>query len=252
MKERLTSSRTESQEGIKTLTPKEVYDTLFWSFYYSQGSPQLQIDIFDYIANMHPEWRIPRTQHPTLTHFPFFNSDRKKATSKALKYVAGDYHKAVEKDTNSEVDASYVKREYGKMLGELYRTLRNTRSRKPLTADAQLRLALAILERDGGYAAEGSRSRGGSSDGPFGKHTSHFIDYLILGKKVPGAAVYNEMFTSLRDVMPSLEPLAKEMIEERVERVVSRIISNRGAYDKKEVMDRLKSLLQSGAEAASA
>lgn len=34
---------------------------LFWSFFFSQGEPELQWDIFSYIHCLHPEWKITNT-----------------------------------------------------------------------------------------------------------------------------------------------------------------------------------------------
>src|SRR4051812_32429460 len=90
MTERLTppenKAKAEKHIELKEMSHQEAADILFWSFYYSQGMPNLQAQLLYAISEKHTEIIAPQDEDFVLAELPRY---KKFLGSKSHKEVSG-------------------------------------------------------------------------------------------------------------------------------------------------------------------
>jgi hypothetical protein len=188
-------------EKTITLSEEETSDLLLSTFYYSQGSSTLQRNLFCYIAALNPTVRLPQFTHKSLLEREFPRYER---------ITRGEGHIVRDKGV---IESQILKERYAMQVAFNAKekvSLGVVRQSVLQDLIAQDHRSLYSKERQNpdfgqkGRPAEIPRP----GDGPFRAHISHFVEYLIEGKKPPGPAYFSQVIESLRDAIRDRDVVA--------------------------------------------
>lgn len=175
------------------LSPEQGAEILYWSFFYSQGNKDLQMQIFAYIARKHPEWKISPQEEVSL---------RKLTKERVSKFFQHGIHE--EQGDFSITDESDARcTEFLTALNE--GVLRRVEPDIPeLIIQPSVRtyttkeLLVKLIDRDYKYLNVGRPLPKGAKEDAVRPFMSHFVNYILAGERVPGPQVYSEMVEDLQ------------------------------------------------------
>lgn len=187
---------TQQEIQTKNLTPEYAARVLFLSYKYSQGDPQTQKFIFQYLHSTRPEWKIKDEEFKQkifdkalASIKKYVPTDRNPTGPKAFHKTVPDFHepsrKVIEEDIKNQIN----------FMQTFFADVTNS---NPL-ALAEV-LSSQIIARDEKFLLKGrSRVRSGTdpttpSGDPYG---SHIIDYVLKGSPT-GLAEFDRMFSDIK------------------------------------------------------
>jgi len=184
----------------RIMSDTEIESHLFWSFYYSQGDPDLQKNILTLAAAVSPELETTyaldtdtdRTALEGLSNVFFHRFNN---------YVQGGTHQ-------SGIDSATVREQVRVQLGTLLAAFR--KDRPTLNQSEQVRLGENIIR--GMITSDEATLRGSGRErersvisGPLRKHICHFNEYILQGLRVQGEPIsFAKMKTRLRDLVDKI------------------------------------------------
>jgi len=199
-------------EEPRELSYKEVADTLFWSFYFSQGHLNLQHYMFAYMASKHPEWIL----HDEGVFDQLVDAELPRYKN----FLSRDKHK----QTPDDDVAKAVYEPWGSMRALL------REKRDPLLEsdriEEHIRNIIYILLGQEEKFAFWRPGENRPEKGPFRQGMSQLIEYVIQEKPVPGPPIYAEMMGDIREELEKLPGRSSETMRQRFKKIVDAYTMN--------------------------
>src|SRR3989344_99973 len=184
MREEPKLNQSSEQIPVRELDANEALDTLYWSFYYSQGETNVQANIFHYMAAKHPEWRFPELPLDA------------EQTKRFYSFVQSSAHRHGVEQTKNENIAREIQTEYGALKG-IFR-YPDAGISGPSLEESLFQILYNQLDLDDKYEMKGRPRDKEISKGYARSNLSHFATYVLGNEKPPGSPIYTEMFDDLK------------------------------------------------------
>lgn len=198
-KEKLsTGEYPEDKEDVEYIDNEKAKKLLFLSYRFSQGKSELQYNIFEYLHDIRPRWRIGEKELPEL----------QKALEETIQKYFGK-SKDILLHPSSPMRDTVVIQESIKTEVKEFAEILNDKKEKINREEILSRIITRMIQGDSIFLSQKEgRERRATEGRKKSEHTdpwlSHLVYYGIQGHET-GAEEYNQMFRDVRErIMPIL------------------------------------------------